>query len=72
MIDNMDAEREYSFSLNERDIITEAVNEFAKNLSEQPYNNEMCFKIVRKLWAKKWCIITKTLTYTLPGERYFC
>ena len=28
MIDNMDAEREYSFSLTERDIITEAVNEF--------------------------------------------
>ena len=53
MTDNMDAEREYSFSLNERDIITEAVNEFAKNLSEQPYNNEMCFKIVRKLWANK-------------------
>jgi len=53
MIDNMEAEREYSFSLDERDIITEAVNEFAKNLSEQPYNNEMCFKIVRKLWANK-------------------
>ena len=53
MIDNMEAEREYSFSLDERDIITEAVNEFAKN---QPYNNvseQMCFKIVRKLWANK-------------------
>ena len=53
MIDNMEEEREYSFSLDERDIITEAVNEFAKN---QPYNNvseQMCFKIVRKLWANK-------------------
>jgi len=59
MIDNMEEEREYSFSLNERDIITEAVMEFVKILPREHYidaekpTSEMCLKIVRKLWANK-------------------